>query len=63
MNDAERIWSEKSDEDLLEAAAELGQFTEDGRRIIRAELNRRSPYEGPSVSPARTMKRLGAEPM
>ncbi len=41
MNEAERIWSEKSDEDLLEAAAELRQFTEEGQRIIRAELKRR----------------------
>ena len=41
MSDAERIWSEKSDEDLLDAAAELEQFTEEGRRIVRAELKRR----------------------
>ncbi len=41
MNDAERIWSEKSDEDLLDAAAELREYTEEGQRIIRAELKRR----------------------
>jgi hypothetical protein len=41
MGDAERIWREKSDEDLIEAAAELDQFTEEGRQIIRAELRRR----------------------
>ncbi len=41
MRDAERIWREKSDEDLIEAAGELDQFTEEGRRIIRAELKRR----------------------
>jgi hypothetical protein len=41
MNEAERIWSEKSDEDLLDAAAELEQFTEEGQRIVRAELKRR----------------------
>ncbi len=41
MNEAERIWREKSDQDLLDAAAELDQFTEEGQRIIRAELKRR----------------------
>jgi hypothetical protein len=41
MADAERIWREKSDEDLLDAAAELDQFTEEGQRVIRAELRRR----------------------
>ena len=35
MTDAERIWREKSDDDLLVAAAELGTYTEDGQRIIR----------------------------
>ncbi|RPJ71045.1 MAG: hypothetical protein EHM24_13655 [Acidobacteria bacterium] len=41
MGDAERIWREKSDDDLLDAAAELEGFTEEGQRIIRAELKRR----------------------
>ncbi len=41
MTEGERIWSEKSDEDLLEAAGDLDQFTADGQRIIRAELKRR----------------------
>jgi hypothetical protein len=41
MNDAERIWQQKSDDDLLEAAAELEQFTPQGREIIRAEMKRR----------------------
>lgn len=41
MDDAERIWREKSDDDLIEAAAELDQFTEEGKAIIRAELKRR----------------------
>jgi hypothetical protein len=41
MDDATRIWREKSDDDLIEAAAELDQFTEEGQRIIRAELKRR----------------------
>jgi hypothetical protein len=41
VTEAERIWSEKSDEDVIEAAADLDQFTPDGQRIIRAELKRR----------------------
>ncbi len=41
MSDMDRIWREKSDEDLLEAAANLDDFTEEGRRAVRAELKRR----------------------
>ncbi len=41
MSDAERIWRDKSDEDLLEAAANLDDFTEEGQHIVRAELRRR----------------------
>ncbi len=54
MGDAERIWREKSDEDLLDAAAELDQFTEEGRQVIRAELKRRG-LEDP-------MEQSGEEP-
>jgi hypothetical protein len=46
MRDAERIWSEKSDEDLLEAGAHLAEYTEEGQRVIRAELTRRG-FEDP----------------
>lgn len=42
MNEIERIWSEKGDEELLEAAAELDSYTEEGREAIRSELRRRS---------------------
>ena len=41
MTDAERIWSEKSDEELIDAAASLDEFTPAGQLIIRAELKRR----------------------
>lgn len=41
MNEAERIWTEKSDDELIEAAAALTEFTEEGQRIVRAELKRR----------------------
>ena len=46
MSDAERIWREKSDEELLQAAAALDEFTEQGRAIIREELRRRG-FEDP----------------
>lgn len=57
MNDAERIWRDKSDEDLLDAAATLDEFTEEGRAVIRAELKRRGledPVEqsGETATPA-----------
>lgn len=41
MSDMEQIWREKSDEDLLEAAAHLAEFTTEGQRVIREELKRR----------------------
>lgn len=41
MAHADDIWAAKSDEELLQAASELGEFTEEGERIIRAELRRR----------------------
>ena len=41
MTEAERIWSQESDDDLLTAAAELESYTEEGRQVIRVELRRR----------------------
>jgi rubrerythrin len=42
MSDIEQVWREKSDEDLIEAAATLSDFTEEGQQVIRAELRRRN---------------------
>ena len=39
MSDARDIWREKSDDELLEAAAALDEFTEEGKSIIRAEYS------------------------
>ncbi len=39
--DIEAIWRQKSDEDLLEAAGQLGDYTPEGQRAIRSELTRR----------------------
>lgn len=41
MANADEIWAAKSDEELLEAARDLGEYTEEGERVIRAELRRR----------------------
>jgi hypothetical protein len=50
MSDAEAIWAAKSDEELLEAAEDLAAFTEEGERIVRAELQRRGlPLPAPPV--------------
>jgi hypothetical protein len=45
--DAEQIWAEKPDEDLVEAGEAIWEFTEAGERIIRAELRRRGLPEPP----------------
>jgi hypothetical protein len=48
MTEAERIWHDKSDDALIEAASELGTYTAEGQQIIRAELKRRGledPFE------------------
>ena len=50
MADAKGIWSAKSDDELLEAAQELFEYTEEGERIIRAELQRRGlPQPDPPI--------------
>jgi hypothetical protein len=42
----EDLWRAKSDDELLEAAAQLGEYTPDGQKVIRAELMRRG-FEDP----------------
>ena len=50
MADAEAIWAAKTDDELLEAAGQLSQYTEEGERIIRAELQRRGlPEPDPPI--------------
>ena len=50
MADAEGIWAEKTDDELLEAAGELSEYTKEGERIIRAELQRRGlPQPEPPI--------------
>jgi len=40
--DAAEVWREKSDDELRRAAETLHEYTEEGRKIILAELSRRS---------------------
>ena len=42
----EQLWRGKSDDELLEAADLLGDYTPDGQRVIREELKRRG-FEDP----------------
>jgi hypothetical protein len=50
MEDAAAIWAAKSDDELLEASGELFDFTEEGERIIRAEIARRGlPRPDPPI--------------
>lgn len=50
MTDADDLWAARSDEELLRAASELDEYTEEGERIIRAELRRRHlPPPAPAV--------------
>lgn len=37
----EEVWRRKTDEDVVSAALSLGDYTEDGRKIILAEVERR----------------------
>jgi len=41
MTDADSIWHSKTDDELLDAANALSDYTEEGEQIIRAELRRR----------------------
>ena len=50
MSDSTEIWRAKSDDELLEARKDLSEYTEEGERIIRAELRRRGlPAPDPPV--------------
>jgi hypothetical protein len=50
MHDAEAHWRGKRDEELAEAASQLSDYTEEGERIIRAELRRRGMAEPPPTA-------------
>ena len=41
MSVGEDVWRRSTDEQLIDAARVLGEYTDDGRAIIRAELLRR----------------------
>lgn len=41
MTDVDEIWRHKTDDEVVEAAWNLSEYTEDATRVIRAELRRR----------------------
>ena len=41
MTDVDEAWRRRSDERLIEAAGRLEEYTDEGRRVIQAELERR----------------------
>jgi hypothetical protein len=45
MSEAQEVWRSKSDDEVIAAAGELAEYTEEGERIIRAELGRRGLRE------------------
>ena len=50
MTKSEEIWRAKSDDELLEARKDLSEYTEEGERTIRAELQRRGlPKPDPPI--------------
>ena len=67
MSDAESIWRRRSDEQLIAAADSPEDLTEEGRRVVRAEMSRRGlNAEAPisTVSPAKpTERRLNLPPV
>ena len=50
MTDPELIWRAKSDDELVEAALNIAEYTEAGKRVILAELQRRGlPRPDPPI--------------
>ena len=49
MRDAEEIWRGRSDEQLVDAARHLDEYTEEGRSVIRSELLRRGMGTDPGA--------------
>ena len=42
MTEVEQIWRDKTDDEIVEAAWNLSEYTEEAARVIRAELQRRN---------------------
>jgi rubrerythrin len=51
----ERIWREKTDEQLLDAASALDEYTDEGRHVILAEMARRG-LEPPELADTEEME-------
>ena len=56
MTSVEKIWRDKTDAEVAEAASQLREYTEEAERAIRSELQRRGlpeppPMETPAPNP------------
>lgn len=49
MSDAQASWRDQTDDQVARAATQLSDYTEEGERIIRAELRRRGLAEPPQT--------------
>jgi hypothetical protein len=56
MSEAEEIWRRKADDEIRTAAAVLGDYTDEGRRIIQMEADRRGLNIAPIVQAAATLQ-------
>jgi hypothetical protein len=55
MTDVAELWRRRSDEQLLKAAGCLEEYTDEGQRVIRAELDRRGLAQPLPPSPAASL--------
>jgi len=49
MSESEKLWRAKADDEVLAAARRLAEYTEEGERVIRAELRHRGFDEPPPI--------------
>jgi len=57
MSEAEEIWRRKTDGQVLEAASSLDDYTEEGRRIILSEADRRGLNVAPLVQASASLQK------
>jgi uncharacterized RDD family membrane protein YckC len=62
MSEPGGVWGRRSNDDLVEAARHLDEYTDEGHRVIRAELLRRGLPVPASLQDVREPERLAPEP-
>jgi len=61
MSDAEGVWRRRSDDQLIEAAQRLDEYTDEGRNVIRAEMLRRGIVKQAPAPDSRTSEIPGPD--